>query len=415
LDLATYKHSISVTSQLYFCSAPIRIDAYDTCQFACVYCFSRSRSRRAASDGVHAANARSLQQRFDRIRNGIVQSALDEFLLRRVPIQLGGLQDPFTPMEAENGVTLAILKVLAAENYPTLISTKGNVFLQDPYLEVLQRMNLVFRISAAGVSESLRPSIDRRADGFERVLQKIAALREKGIKVALRIQPVIPSFEDEALQMTTAAANAGVHQVSFEYLKLPSEEIRHAMAGMRTKAGGNLLDWMAEMGIKKLGPDWSLKPEAKLPFVKRARAHCHDLGIRFGAGDTEFIPWSDGNGCCGSSDLVLNANQFDTNFVGAIRQAVNSPDRAVRFETLAQRWLPDFSVGNYLDYRRRVPIEERDVQSDWLPMLKRRWNGGKSPYSPSFFYGVDDTGKTDSLGFRIYDASSLASALAQAT
>ncbi|OAP38443.1 hypothetical protein AU381_23030 [Sinorhizobium glycinis] len=336
---------------------------------------------------------------------------MDEFLLRRIPIQLGGLQDPFTPLERENGVTLQILKVLAEENYPTLISTKGDIFLQDEYLDQLTKMNLVFRLSASGVSEHLRPKIDRRADSFPRVLEKISILRSTGIKVALRIQPVIPSFEEVALDMASQAANAGVHQVSFEYLKLPSEEIRHAMAGMKTSSGGNLIEWMSELGLKKVGPDWSLKPAAKEPFVVRARKHCHRLGIKFGAGDTEFIPWSDGNGCCGSSDLVLDGKQFDANFVGAIRQATASPDKAVRFQSLAERWIPTFSVGNYMDYRSRVPKAFVEGSSDWLVMLQRRWNGGKSPYSPAFFHGISSTDEKDELGFTVYDAKQLAAAL----
>ncbi|TDW31883.1 hypothetical protein EV128_108210 [Rhizobium azibense] len=306
---------------------------------------------------------------------------------------------------------MRLLKVLADENYPTLISTKGSVFLQDNYLRQLERMNLVFRLSASGVSEQLRPQVDRKADSFARTLEKIAILRNAKIKVALRIQPVIPSFEEEALRMATEAAREGVHQVSFEYLKLPSEEIRHAMADMKTSSGANLLSCMAELGLKKVGPDWSLKPAAKEPFIIRARKHCHDLGIRFGAGDTEFIPWSDGNGCCGSSDLTLDANQFDTNFVGAIRQAAGSVDKAVRFATLSERWVPEFSVGNYLDYRTRVPKSQVDGSSDWLPMLQRRWNGGKSPYSPSFFHGVSSTGQKDEFGFNVYDATELAAAL----
>jgi len=47
------------------------------------------------------------------------------------------LQDPFTPREEQFGVTLEILKILKEEEYPTIISTKGSVFLKDRYLDVL--------------------------------------------------------------------------------------------------------------------------------------------------------------------------------------------------------------------------------------------------------------------------------------
>jgi DNA repair photolyase len=407
-----YKHAVSVSSQVYFCSAPIRIDAYDTCQFGCVYCFSRDRARRAASTGIHNANADALRARFDRIRRGEIKSALDEFLQQRVPIQLGGLQDPFTPREEEYGVTLKLLRVLQSENYPTLISTKGSIFLRPEYMEVLQQMNLVFRISAAGVAESVRHLVDRRTGSFEETLAKIRSLSQSGIKVALRIQPVFPSFEDDALRMASEAAAAGASQVTFEYLKLPGDEARKLLSNASGDLGVNVVDQMQAMGVRKTGPDWTLTPDAKRPFVKKARAHCRELGIKFGAGDTEFIPWSDGNGCCGSSSLFLEANQFDSNFVGAIKQAVAIEPENVAFSYFQDRWLPALSVGNYMDYRSRIAPGQREGTADWLPMLRQRWNGGRSPYSPGFFDGVMPSGRKDEQGMMIYDATGLARELA---
>lgn len=402
---------MSVTSQVYFCSAPIRIDSYDTCQFACVYCFSRDRSRRASSSGVHSANAAALQQRFDRVNRGIIASALDEFLQKRVPIQLGGLQDPFTAREVDDRVTLAVLRVLEKERYPTLISTKGGLYIEPEYLDILKKMNLVFRLSASGIAERLRPLIDRKASPFEITLERIAKLSGSGIKVALRIQPVFPGFEDDALRMASAAAQAGAAQVTFEYLKLPNDSVRGALSDLQAEIG-DVLGLMTEMGIKKTGPDWTLTTDAKRSFVRTARKHCHALGLRFGAGDTEFIPWSDGNGCCGSSELFLDANQFDTNFVGAIKSAVAQAPKTVEFKFFAECWVPQHTVGHYMDYRSRVPIEYRDGKSDWMQMLRRRWNGGRGPYSPGFFDGVEATNQKDEGGMTIYDASRLAAELA---
>jgi hypothetical protein len=139
-----------------------------------------------------------------------------------------------------------------------------------------------------------------------------------------------------------------------------------------------------------------------------APAHCHSIGVRFGAGDTEFIPWSDGNGCCGSSDLFLDANQFDGNFVGAIKHALKGTPSRLEFSYFATKWLPSETVGFYMDYRARIPPSERDGKADWLQLLRRRWNGGRSPYSPAFFDGVVRSNDTDELGLSIYDASALA-------
>lgn len=412
--MKTYKHAVSVTSQVYFCAAPIRIDSYNTCQLGCTYCFSRTRARTFSSPGVQSASSDALRERFYRVKAGDIASALDEFLRRRIPIQLGGLQDPFTPLEAREGVTLELLKVLRDEQYPTLISTKGNLFLNEEYLNVLGDMNVVFRISAAGIDEALRPVVERKCDPFGATLKKIRALCNRGIPVALRLQPVFPRFERAALRMATKAVNAGASRITFEYLKLPSESMRNEIASLTPELGYDVIATMSEMGLKRIGPDWSLSPDAKRDFVRTARRHCHRLGVRFGAGDTEFVPWSDGDGCCGSTnDFLSGSTQFTANFVGVIKYAIRTASKRVKFAQLRRRWSPQHSVGNYFDGRSRVSPEDRGDATDWLALMARRWNLGGSPYSPAFFDGVIPTKHKDREGFTIYDASPLAAELAR--
>lgn len=409
----TYKHSLSVTGQIYFCSAPIRLDSYDTCQFSCVYCFSRDRSRAWASKGIHQANPKALALRLERVARGEVRSAVDEFLARRVPLQLGGLQDPFTPMEAELGVTRELLSVLRDFEYPTLISTKGSLPISEPYLSLLAGMNVVVRLSAAGISEPLRRIVEPRSEGFAATMRILEALGGRGIVTGLRIQPIFPGYEEEALEMAEAAAATEVKQLSFEYLKVPGESVGTEIAAASRALGYDIVDRMRGLGVVRLGPDWMLSKDAKRPFVRRARSLSHALGVKFGAGDTEFIPWSDGNGCCGASELTQDgANHFTANFVGAIRASLARADKRISFDLLADLWSPEQSIGNYMDWRRRIPADQREGRSDWLALMGRRWNGGKSPYSPAFFDGVAATDDVDENGFRVYNSSQLARELA---
>lgn len=409
----TYKHALSVTGQVFFCAAPIRLDAYDTCQLGCTYCFSRKRSRAWASGGIHQANAKAFRQRLERVSRGEIRSAVDEFLQARVPIQLGGLQDPFTPIEQEANVTLRLLKVLRDYNYPTLISTKGILLEEEPYLTILSEMNVVVRFSSAGIAAQHRHIVEPRTDDFATVVKRIRLLSLRGIVCGVRFQPIFPGYESEVLQMATASARAGAKQISFEYLKLPHELVDTEIANTSKLLGYDLVEQMKDLGVKKIGPDWSLAPDVKRPFVRAARQHCHSLGVMFGAGDTEFIPWSDGDGCCGASELTQgSAQRFRANFVGTIRQAVKRSDNEVRFDSLVDLWSPTHSVGNYMDWRVRIAEADREGRSDWLALMAKRWNGGRSPYSPSFFDGVSATEKFDDANFRVYSASRLAEELA---
>lgn len=397
----SYKNYTTITSQLYFCSSPIRLDTYNKCQFGCVYCFSRNRKGEHSENTIKKASASGFEKRLERINCGIIQSGLDEFIQRKVPIQLGGLYDPFSPMELFQKATHKVMTALADYKYPTLISTKGNIFMLPEYSNLLKRMNVYIRLSSSGIAEKYRNSIDVGCDSFAKVLDKIKFVSDMGLPVSLRIQPVIPGFEEDALIMVEKAVNAGVSHVSFEYLKITSESKDRELRQIYKSTGVNLWEKMTSLGLTKIGRDYTLSKEAKLKFLKKAKKLCSSLGIKFGAGDTEFIHLSDGNGCCNGSGLFLkDSNQFRGNFVGVLSSKENG--NKVKFEDLSEEWIPTGNIHRYLTTNSRT----RDMSGKYpslLSLLAHRWNGGKGPYSPAFFYGVSWDGEFDKNGFKIYN------------
>jgi len=394
-----YKHFTTITSQLYFCSSPLRIDTYNRCQFGCVYCFSRNRRGDNTLKGIKQASPNAFLERMKRVSAGKIQSALDEFLSRRVPIQLGGMFDPFTPLEAKQRKTLHLLEILNDYQYPTLISTKGDIFLRDEYSRILEKMNVLVRISSAGVAEKFRDSVDIGCASFNGVLSKIKEVRSLGLNVSLRIQPVIPGFESDALEMTERAAKHGAQHVSFEYLKVTSESRDAELRKLNRSTGLNIWKLMLDMGLTKTGRDYTLNTNSKLEFLARAKKLCQSLDIKFGAGDTEFIHMSDGNGCCnGSSQFLKDSNQFNANFVGLIK---NNNNGIIRFSGLDNEWMPRLNIHQYLTTNSRSRSKD-DSYSSLKALLAYRWNGGKGPYSPAFFSGVTWTGEYDDQNFKIY-------------
>lgn len=398
--MKSYKHFVTVTSQLYFCSSPIRLDSYNRCQFGCVYCFSRKRAIESSDRVLKKANPAAFAKRLERVSQNNIRSALDEFLQNRVPIQLGGLQDPFSAFEQSNRTTLDLLHILCDHKYPTLISTKGNLFLKDEYIDVLARMNVYVRISAAAVPEEVRLLVDAGGDRFNQTLRKIEQLLLIGCPVSLRIQPIFPGFEAVALQMAVRASEAGVKHISFEHLKLGTEGLEQQCNVISSILKTDIWQEMQRRGLTRVGRDYTLVREAKLDFVKEAKLVCSNRGVRFGAGDTEYIHLSDGNGCCNSSSYFLkDANQFRANFVGILSN--RAPNETIKFSDLIDEWCPTKAVHTYLttDSRGR---DKTGRFNSWLSLMAHRWNGGNSPYCPEFFHGVTWTGEFDEMGFKTY-------------
>lgn len=399
--MSTYKHFATVSGQLYFCSSPIRLDSYNRCQFGCTYCFSRNRSIETSLPGLKTAAPLAFKKRLARIAAGRIQSALDEFLASRVPIQLGGLQDPFSSVEVNRRTTLELLKVLNEYNYPTIISTKSTLPGKEPYLSLLQEMNVLVRFSACGVNEECRAKIEIGCPPIGELFETITSVSRIGIPVSLRIQPVIPGHEEAALTLARRAARAGVRHISFEYLKIGTEHKLQTVKRISAAIGTDVWKIMSERGIKRLGQDYTLSVPAKCDFVKDAKQVCREVGVKFGAGDTEFIHLSDGAGCCNGSEYFLeDATQFRANFVGVISR--RKKGEKIYFSDLEREWHPELNVHRYLTSNSKGRSSDKRMSS-WISLAAHRWNGGKSPYSPAFFFGVVWTGDYDERGYKIYE------------
>jgi DNA repair photolyase len=399
--MTSYNHFATVSSQVYFCSSPIRLDSYNRCQFGCTYCFSRNRALDTSIPGLKIANAEAFGNRLARIARGTIKSAFDEFLASRVPIQLGGVQDPFSGLEVTHRTTLELLKILHRYNYPTIISTKSTLVVKEPYVSLLKAMNVLVRFSAVGVREECRRKLEIGCPEISETLAAIKFLSMQGVAISLRIQPVIPGHEDAALRLAKRGARAGAKHISFEYLKIGTEGKEQTIKRVSDAIGADIWNAMVQQGITRIGRDYTLKAAAKCGFVRRAKQVCKQAGVKFGAGDTEFIHLSDGSGCCNGSEYFLEGcTQFRSNFVGVLSDRKKG-DR-ICFSDFEDHWQPQHNVHRYLTTDSRGRSSDKNLSS-WMSLLARRWNGGKSPYSPSFFFGIKWKGELDNKGYKIYE------------
>lgn len=406
MNCATVKHALSVTSQVFFCSSPIRLDSYNKCSFGCTYCFARLRSRNNSPRGLRVASVAAVAARFDRVANGVVKSALDEFLQRRVALQFGALQDPFSSFSGAPEVATHLLAVLRKHDYPTIISTKSGAWMHPKFMRVLDGMNVVIRLSASSVPESARARVDVGCARFDDTLARIRWLTHAGIPVMLRIQPVIPGFEQDALRMTAEAADAGVAGVSFEYLKVPSED-RSVARRLSDALGTDVWGHMLSMGVTRLGRDYVMRSDKKVGFLRDARAMCRKKNIDFGAGDTEFIHYSDGGACCAGAWRHLRGSQpFSANYVGVLQRRRALGQSRVTFADILREWSPRMPISTYLTTNSRGQSHHEGF-TDWQRLLANRWNGGRSPYSPLMFFGVRSATTTDRTGFDVYESRPL--------
>ncbi|WP_299346233.1 radical SAM protein [uncultured Maritalea sp.] len=398
-----YKYYLALTSQLPFCSVPLRIDTYSNCQFSCSYCFSKARGGAPLTKSNQEIAPAQLEKRLSQVSQGRISGAVDEFLARRIPVQLGGMNDPFSPWEKEGRKTLETLKILRDYQYPTLISTKNTMLAEEPYLEVLATGNFLVRISiTAGYSES-RAALEKGVPSWEDRLRAAGALSSMGIPVSFRFQPIIFGEEDAVTGMIRLASTSGVRHISAEYLKLPIEKTSRQITYL-SRSFPHMIDTYRKLNARQVGRELVLPSPIKAPGLFQLREEAISQKMVFGFAENEFLHLNSFHSCCNAADKFLkDANFFSSNILGILKRQMAADE--IRFDLPDSSWVPTFSVFSHLNSRSRGSANyaaRHSPRERWVKLLQDKWNSETERGGPSNFWGISDLGKVDSDGNKTF-------------
>lgn len=269
-------------SQCFLCDLPIRIDTYEGCSHACEYCFAKK-----FTDITKIKNGESVQS----LKNFIDGKRTIEtnWCDWEIPIHWGGMSDPFQPVEKVRKNSLKCLELLSETQYPFVVSTKGKLIIEEPYITLLSKCNCVVQISAVCSSyDKMEPGCPT----YEERL-KIASIISKKVKrVIIRIQPYMHEVFDEVYNNLKKTSEAGVYGVIIEGMKY-----RNAKSGMVKVAG-----------------DFTYPYEIiKSDFLK-LKQRAHKLGLKIYAGENRLRLYGDSLTCCGTDGLEgFKPNLFNLN------------------------------------------------------------------------------------------------------
>jgi len=398
--MQSYKYYLALTSQLPFCSIPLRLDSYSDCQFGCSFCFAKSRGGMKSSGPSKAVNPKLLQQRLERVAANRIQGAVDEFLKKRIPIQFGGMTDPFSPWEVRKEVSLRALEILADHNYPTVISTKSTLIGSPQYAKFLSKGNFYVRISITSINEPLATSVENGVASRRERLELAKHLTDLGVPISVRLQPIIPGFEHEAHRTIELAAMAGAKHISAEFLKLPIETNSHEFARL-TKDFPNLMAEYENSGAQRVGRELVMPASRKAGALFALRKHAEALGLIFGFADNEFLMLNTYKSCCNGADLFLRgASFFERNVLGVLKSQLGRNRLFLEFPPSA--WSPEKSMLSHLKSRSRVDRPELTPQEKWDEIVRAKWNSAAPRGGPSTYWGVSNTDELDSAGNKVF-------------
>ena len=387
-----YEYSLSLTSQFPFCSVPLRLDSYSKCQFACRYCFAAARGGSRSASTLKIASTDRIARLLSAAATGR-GGVLGEMLRQHIPIHFGGMSDPFPPMENVGGVSLELLRILANNRYPTIISAKGVPDNVNKYIEVIASGRMLVQFSFSVVDSSIQDKVDAGVPDVDRRFEFMAELARAGVPVSVRLQPVFPGHEAFAWPLISRSSESGAKHVAIEYLKYPVESNWRGITKLISSGKGALWDLYRGNGASLIGREWVLPVAYRAERARQLREKVRSVGMTFAYADNDMLHFSDGDTCCTGADLHLGVSGLSFNYHRAIRRA--GEDGLVTFSSIGEEWRPSGSVARYLNSRSRARGKTLSDQ------IRNGWND--SVYAPDSFFGVQHAGRWDEFGYKIYE------------
>ena len=180
------------------------INVYTGCEHGCQYCY-------AAGYADRAANCKNT------FRTDLVKDldALDSCQVPPAPVHVSNSTDPLQPLELEHRHTLYTLEKLVERRHRfttvAILTKNPSILVDDKYIRLLQQLNelpadhpaatrfrengwssLRVECSLAFYSDEARQLLDPTAPDVASRIEAIRFLRQEGIPVILRIDPLFP-------------------------------------------------------------------------------------------------------------------------------------------------------------------------------------------------------------------------------
>lgn len=390
-----------ISNEILDCSFPMTFDQYSNCGFNCQYCFSQyqrgigTRKVGYVKKEVKPVDVQHIKDMFLLKK----KSVFEDFIKRKVPLQWGGLSDPFCPFEKIYGVGLELMKFFAEIEYPISFSSKSDLVLTDNrYLELFAKMKDKWHYKATIITDDPEkaklleigtPTPDRR---FE-MLKKLSSV---GTLTTLRLRPYIIGLTDKSIEsLIRKAKEAGCQSVSTEFycLEMRGTGVKDTVEKYNRISrvlGFNVVDVykMASKGTGYLRLNYDIKK----PYIRQLVELCEKYDLPLFISDAHHKEKSCGTCCCG----VLDSNIYFKNYA---RMHFNEALQIAKkkgfvqwqdIDNLESEWMKKTSINITCGVNtRNTRWREKHLNMNYYDFMKVNWNDyrrGTSIYK--YFGGV---------------------------
>jgi DNA repair photolyase len=251
-------------SKLCTCPPKLTFNPYTGCDHNCLYCYASSYIPKFSACKPKKDLISKLRKETPRLKGEIVSIA--------------NSSDPYPNLEEKEGLTRKCLEILSAQNCKIQIITKSNLVTRD--IDLLRKVHSMVSLTITTENDKIAKLIEPNAPSSTERLKAAKILTENGIPTSVRIDPIIPTMNDNPENLMETLASIGVKHITGSTYKVKLDNWQRFSAAL-PKTAEKLKSLYFEKG-EKIGRYIYLPKDLRLKLMKNIAILAKNYDIKFG-------------------------------------------------------------------------------------------------------------------------------------
>lgn len=252
-------------SGLCTCPPKLSFNPYTGCDHECLYCYATSYIPNHRTLRNKKSLLPTLRREISRVNGEI--------------LAMSSSSDPYPTVEAELGLTRQCLKIVGLSSCRLQVFTKSDIVARDA--DLLSQIPCTVAVTITTGEDQLAAIIEPKAPAPSKRLKAIETLTEHGIPVIVRVDPIIPTLNDNPVTLIRALAELGVKHITSSTYKVKADNWMRLTQALPETAE-KLRPLYYAQGETQAG-NRLLPMEVRVKLMKNIRSLAQAHGMQFGA------------------------------------------------------------------------------------------------------------------------------------
>ncbi len=244
-------------SKLCTCPKKYSFSPYTGCSHACIYCYITSYIR----DPFHARLKKDL---FKRLKKEVKK------IDKKLYISMSNSSDPYTPEEKELMATRKCLRIFKENEIRLLIITKSNLVARD--VDLIAGMHASVSITLTSLNDEKIAKVELHAPPPSKRLEAMEELHSNGIPCSIRLDPIIPTINDDELEEIVKEASKYCSHVVTSTIKPRRDSLKRI---------SSVVPYFRDAELERIGNSFYLPSSLRFSLLARVEKAAKQHGMSF--------------------------------------------------------------------------------------------------------------------------------------